>query len=145
MTHLNTRKRVQLKFDTETNPSLTKQYFKDECDINNIVKKFSDTGQLPVQNNLEPQYGDVPNMDLKEALDMVQFARQEFDELSTVDKDRFGQNFHNYCQFLSDYEKSPESFYNETSFETDTSVSEPPKDDEKTALGSPDEGGRSET
>lgn len=136
------RRRVSITFKE---PSLTKQYFKDECDINNIVNRFSETGHLPYQNNLEPQYGEAPKMDLKEALDMVNFAREEFDELDTVNKDRFGHNFNNYCQFLSDYEESPESFYADTLPKTDTSVSPTPKVDEKTALGSSDGGGRSET
>ncbi|AXL14568.1 internal scaffolding protein [Microviridae sp.] len=64
----NPRKRVQISFKS---PTLTKQYFKDECDINNIVNRFQETGQIPLTNNLDPQYGFAPTMDLKTALDLV--------------------------------------------------------------------------
>uniref|UniRef100_UPI004048CFD7 hypothetical protein n=3 Tax=Bacteria TaxID=2 RepID=UPI004048CFD7 len=36
--------------------SRAKQSFKEECDINTIVKRFSVTGQVPV-SPLQPQYG----------------------------------------------------------------------------------------
>ena len=108
MTTLNTRKRVQLFCPEST---LTKQSFKDECDINKIVAKFQSTGQIPNLNNLEAQYGDAPTIDLKEALDMVKNLHREFDELTPKMQAQFGGNPDNYAQFLSDYAETPEQFY----------------------------------
>lgn len=41
------RKRVQIFF---TQPSLTKQEFKEESDINQIIKKYHQTGELPIRS-----------------------------------------------------------------------------------------------
>ena len=38
-------------------PSRTQQSFRDECDINNILRKFNVTGELPL-GSVQPQYGD---------------------------------------------------------------------------------------
>lgn len=106
--HLNTRKRVQITF---SEPTLTKQSFKNECDINQVVAKFVQTGQLPLTNNQEPQYGDAPDqdIDLKSSIDTVNQLKSEFYELSPEMQKSFKGNFKNYAQFLSDYEADPGS------------------------------------
>ncbi len=121
--HLNNRKRVQVHFQ---NPSLTKQYFKDECDINNIVNKFQETGNIPLQNNMDPQYGDAPDLDLKTALDLVHNLNAEFNDLNLDIQEKFGHDPKKYAQFLSNYEISPESFDSGLNQNSDTSVSKPP-------------------
>ena len=80
--------------------SRTKQAFKDEVDINNIVRKFQD-GVVPVMNNLEPQYGDSPTMDLKEALDSVFAVKGEFANLSNDQQSLFDYSEANYFDFLA--------------------------------------------
>ena len=102
---LKERMPVQLHCGDE---SRTKQSFKEDCDINNIVRKFAD-GVMPVTNPVEPQYGDSPTMDLKEALDAVFHAKGEFNALSEDDKSLFDFDQSNYFDFLAD----PDRFYNE--------------------------------
>lgn len=85
---------------------LTKQYFKDECDINNVVKRFQETGFVPVTRG-EPQYGDAPNLDFKEALDLVMSARQEFNDLEHAVQALFDFNESNYYSFLDGYSRNP--------------------------------------
>nr|UXQ87953.1 MAG: internal scaffolding protein [Microvirus sp.] len=114
------RKRVQVKF---TKPTLTKQSFKDECNINNIVNRFQSTGQLPTNLNQDPQYGFCPEIDFKEALDLTKNLQAEFDALSSDDKAGFDNNFQNYGAFLQEYSERPESFYNIPEIKTDTNVS----------------------
>lgn len=50
---------------TFTQPSLTRQSFADECDVNQIVERFTRTGHLPPARN--PQYGDAPDQTFFEA------------------------------------------------------------------------------
>lgn len=45
---------VELEFEK---PSLTQQHFKQECDINNIVATYQETGIMP-QGTREPLFGD---------------------------------------------------------------------------------------
>lgn len=56
--------------------SLAQQNFRDECDINTIVRTFTRTGELP-NATLPPQFGDFSGVcDFHSALNSV-FAAQE--------------------------------------------------------------------
>lgn len=79
------RKRVQKKF---TQPSLTKQSFRDECDISVIVRNFAVTGTLP-QKRQEPQYG-VAHGDFQEAQFALAAARSTFETLSPEVRAKYG-------------------------------------------------------
>lgn len=46
---------------------ITRQSFKDECDINRIVETYARTGIVPGVRNIAPEYGDAPSSDLFEA------------------------------------------------------------------------------
>jgi len=48
-------------------PSLTKQSFRDECDVNLIVKRYTETGMINSIPRTTPQYGDAPEGDFLEA------------------------------------------------------------------------------
>jgi len=50
-----------------TEPSLTRQSFKDECDVNLIVKRYTETGMINHIPRTTPQYGDAPEGDFLEA------------------------------------------------------------------------------
>jgi len=52
---------------TFTQPSLTRQSFKDECDVNQIVKRYTETGMINHIPRTTPQYGDAPEGDFLEA------------------------------------------------------------------------------
>lgn len=118
---LNTRKRVQLKF---TEPGLTEQTHKSECDINRIIKKFVNTGQLPTNISQNPQYGFAPEIDFKKALDLTKKLHSEFDSLTDSDKQKFNNDPAQYGEFLSQYAEAPESFYNIEDAEPETLVSQ---------------------
>lgn len=60
--------------------SLTKQAFKDECDIHRIVHRYAETGVIPVLNSIEPQYGDAPTMTAHEAACMAAEAASVMEE-----------------------------------------------------------------
>jgi len=62
-------------------PSVTKQSFKDECDINNIVKRFEATGILDHVNQAAAKglYIDLPSgLDLQTGLDKIRQAEAAF-------------------------------------------------------------------
>jgi len=48
-------------------PSLTRQSFRDECDVNQIVKRYTETGMINHIPRTTPQYGDAPEGDFLEA------------------------------------------------------------------------------
>lgn len=80
--------------------TLTQQHPKDECDINNILRQFNITGQLP-QNPLTPRYGDFSNVvDYHTALNAVIAAENEFDGLPAQIRARFENDPAQLIEFL---------------------------------------------
>lgn len=116
------RKRVQISFKDET--PMTEQTHKQSCDINLIVKKFSETGILLHENTMEKQYGDAPDMDLKTALDLTFEHQRNFDSLTDEERSIFDHNSDNYARFLSEYEESPESFMFDQTLDDDIPLPE---------------------
>jgi phage internal scaffolding protein len=83
-------------------PSLAQQQFKDECDINNILRQFNVTGQLP-EATLSPKYGDFSGIsDYKTALDRVIAADEEFMNLPATLRARFDNDASKLIEFLED-------------------------------------------
>lgn len=96
------RKRVQVFFNE---PSLTRQEFKDECDINNIVKNFKkELGAdylSKVQGFQGGHFGDFSNVaDYRTALDQINAVKGVFDALPAVVRKRFDNDpavFLDFC------------------------------------------------
>lgn len=89
----------------EVLPSMTKQSFKAECDINNIIKSFSQTGMVSHINERarQGQYLDLPDsVDLQDAIATVQLATNAFMSLPSKIRDRFGNNPEAFLAFLHD-------------------------------------------
>lgn len=81
----------------------TKQSFKDECDINTIMARYQQTGQLPdllTKNN--GQYLDVTGYDYQEAMQLVAGAHSLFAELPSHVRLRFENDPSQFLAFTSD-------------------------------------------
>ena len=90
-------------------PSLAQQQFKDECDINNILRQFNITGQLP-DTPLSPKYGDFSGIsDYKTALDRVISADEEFMNLPATLRARFDNDAANLIEFLENEQNRAEA------------------------------------
>lgn len=89
-------------------PGRTQQQFKDECDINTIVKRFRLTGQVPVMVRV-PQYGDFDTVtDFKSAMDAVSAARDSFLAMPAEVRARFKNDPGEFVEFCSVPENLPE-------------------------------------
>jgi len=85
-----------------TRPSRTKQSFRDECDINNILRQFNVTGQLPV-GSFQPQYGDFSGVtDYQSALNQVMAAQDSFLQLPAKIRAKFDNDPAVFLDFASD-------------------------------------------
>jgi len=81
-------------------PSLTQQHFKDETDINNILRQFNITGLLP-EAPLSPRYGDFSGIgDYQSALNAVIAAEDEFMALPAEIRARFENDPAQLIDFL---------------------------------------------
>lgn len=88
-----------------TQPSLTEQSFKFECDINNIAsgKVFS---TLPANHNT-PLFDDFTNLgNYQESLDIISKAQSMFEELPSAIRSKFENN----PQKLIDFVSKPENY-----------------------------------
>lgn len=70
----------------------TKQAFREECDINNIMKKFQATGVADFVNKRSPQYGDCTGVDFQAAMDTIISANEMFDELPSSIRKHFNND-----------------------------------------------------
>lgn len=89
--------------------SRTHQSFKDECDINNIMKRFEKTGILPDLIKRNPRYGDFSDVpSYQEALNTVLLANEQFAALSARVRDRFNNDPQAFLAFVHDEKNSDE-------------------------------------
>lgn len=92
-----------------SDPSLAQQQFREESDINTIVKRFNLTGQLPEQVRM-PTYGDFDDVvDYKSALDAVIAADAAFMALPAHVRARFDNDPALFVDFCSDQNNMAEA------------------------------------
>lgn len=87
----------------------TQQSFKDEVDINTIVKRFGLTGQLPDDFSMPMQgdFADVP--DFQTALNLVISAQEEFMKVPAEVRARFANDPGELMAFLGDAKNRDEA------------------------------------
>ena len=89
--------------------TLSQQHFKDECDINNILRQFNITGLLP-EAPLSPRYGDFTGIsDYHSALNQVIAAEDEFMALPAQIRSRFENDPAKLIDFLENAENKDEA------------------------------------
>lgn len=82
-------------------PTLAQQNFKEECDINYIVDRFTRTGQLPQGST--PQFGDFTfGSDYHTAMNQVRAADEAFMSLPAAVRSRFDNDAGKLLDFLAD-------------------------------------------
>lgn len=83
----------------------TKQEFKDECDINNIIKLYKQTGQIThiKQAGAQGAYADLPDpLDFQASLNLVMEAEASFMTLPAHVRDRFANDPARFLAFMGD-------------------------------------------
>ncbi|AXH73629.1 MAG: internal scaffolding protein [Microviridae sp.] len=94
------RHRVQF---TPKGHSMTKQAFKDECDINNIMKRFERDGMVAHYNKYGGEYGDFTDCpEYHEAQNKVLAANEMFLTLPSKVRERFKNDPGAFLAFVSD-------------------------------------------
>lgn len=83
--------------------SRTKQSFKDECDVNVIMKRYAATGVLPpgaAERAAGARYLDCTGADYQEAMLLVAGAKSMFLQMPSALRDRFGNDPKLLMEFL---------------------------------------------
>lgn len=94
-------------------PSMTQQHFAEECDINNIMKRYQNTGILTEPGSgsgLPPQFGDFSDVnDFQTAQNAVIEIRESFNQLSSRVRARFDNDPAALLEFLGKEENRDEA------------------------------------
>ena len=87
----------------------THQSFKDECDINQVMKRYRLSGTVP-QHQIPPDYTDYSNLgDYQDALNLVAQAQSMFEDLPFELRKRFNHTAQNMLEFCSDPDNQAEA------------------------------------
>lgn len=90
-------------------PTRTQQQFKEECDINTIVRRFGVTGQVPT-TLAPPMQGDfTAALDFRQSMDLIVAAREAFMELPSQVRKRFHHDPAEFVEFCSDKDNLQEA------------------------------------
>lgn len=91
-------------------PSLTRQEFADECDINVIMATYERSGALPPINSAVAQYVDLTAIpaDYQTALDLLKEAETAFMSLPATVRREFENDPRQFVEFASDPENLPQ-------------------------------------
>lgn len=117
-----------LKFDEKLEPSLTQQQFKEECDVNRIVRSNS---FQPV-NPLALRFEDVSEVvQYDEALSIVQKAQDSFSDLPADVRFRFQNDPSQMIAFLANPQNAEEAIKLGLMVEVKPDVVEPVKTNPK--------------
>jgi len=93
-------------------PVVTKQEMKKEVDINNIIKKYKDTGVVQHVNALQGSFGDFTHaMDYQSSLNKVKQAQDSFAALPANIRKRFKNNPAALVAFVEDPKNKREAAY----------------------------------
>lgn len=88
--------------------TLTQQSFKDECDINVLMERYTLTGEIPPDLRA-PQYADFTNVtDYHSAMNAIAIAHEAFDAMPARVRERFNNDPEQFVVFCEDPANLPE-------------------------------------
>lgn len=95
--------RVRVSLDFKGFPSMTKQEFKKECDINNIMARYLKTGIIDHVNQYQGDYSDLGEpVDFQTAQQILIEAQAAFASLPSKIRKRFDNSPNEFLEFVHD-------------------------------------------
>lgn len=88
--------------------SKTKQQFREQSDINYILRDYEKTGVFRNVNVNEPQYGFVPAIDFHEAMQVVTLAQDNFARVPSEIRERFANDPGQFIEFVQNPDNADE-------------------------------------
>lgn len=86
----------------------TKQQFKDECDINNIVNKYQRTGAIAHANAHQANYDYATSLSFYEAMNIVTTGETMFNDLPSSLRRRFENDPAKFLDFVQNEDNTDE-------------------------------------
>ena len=85
------------------------QQFKEDADINSIMRKFQKTGAITHTAKYQGEYGLASGLELQQAMNLVTRTQQMFDELPSSIRDRFRNSPQAFLDFVQDERNAAEA------------------------------------
>lgn len=85
-------------------PSRTKQSLADALDVNNIIKRYHQTGVLQQAHEFEGVYGDFSSYDLREAIEKVQQSNELFLQVPSEIRAKFDNDAGAFIDYATNRE-----------------------------------------
>lgn len=92
--------------------TMTKQSFKEECDVNNILKQYSPAAlaELMAERQRMSRFGELPSgLDFQAAMNIVVEGRAAFEVLPAKVRERFLNDPERFLAFMQDPESQEEA------------------------------------
>ena len=103
------RRKPKVSFDSPQGESMTKQSFRDECDINVLMRRYEKTGLLDHVNTHQGDYGDFINApDFHTAMNQILTAEHMFQSLPARIRARFANDPGAFLEFAQNPENADE-------------------------------------
>lgn len=94
----------------EPGPTRTKQSFKDECNINFILRNYQKTGVMAHQAKHEGEYGEFAAIDFHEAMNTVKAAEEMFASVPSSVRTRFNNDPGEFLAFVTNKDNLVEMY-----------------------------------
>lgn len=85
------------------------QQFKDDCDINSIMRRFQKTGAIDHVASYQPQYGMASPVDLHQAMNIVTRAERMFADLPSSLRRKFNGDPRELYEFVQNPDNEVEA------------------------------------
>lgn len=82
-------------------PTMTRQEFKEDCDINRILGQYRKTGMIAHRNTHQGQYGEFAKMDFHEAMNFVVETQEMFETVPSDVRSKFGNDPGAFVDFVT--------------------------------------------
>lgn len=80
----------------------TKQSFKDECDINTLMRRYQSTGEIPNMDTRAPQFLDATGFDYQQHMTFIAEANSLFQDLPSSIRNQFANDPAKFLDFTAD-------------------------------------------
>ncbi len=81
---------------------VTELSHQESCDVNKIMARYVKTGVIDHLNKYGPMYGDIPSIDLQEAIEIQKKANDMFDDLPSAVRNKFENDPGQFLDFVQD-------------------------------------------
>jgi len=87
----------------------TQQSQKEQCDVNNVIRRYKKGETITQVSNFEHQFGDMTGVEFKTAMDMIASAKSSFEQMPSKIRKRFENSPQKLLEFMENSDNRDEA------------------------------------